>query len=198
MHVAGFCSVPTSVSWLHTLNWQTIPLKMLTTCCYWSLKRQTVKVGTSRHLLLCKTCILYMYCIVSRSQINFFMLYTFSLEYVALLSAIFRKPLPLAIAMTTNVLPLSHRPQYSRAPPPLRMWYVTKDDSGERRWYPFQGRGLMLQNDIESSKPPAQKVNEFIERLHYPIIVRHHNVILREKFNTSSHAPSLSFLLDSL
>ena len=94
----------------------------------------------------------------------------FPLEYAALLSAILSRPLPLAVAVTANVLPLSRRPHFSKNPPPLRMWYVMKDDSGEW-WYPFHETGLILQDDINRNKPPAQLVEEFIERFQYPIIV---------------------------
>ena len=95
---------------------------------------------------------------------------TFLLEYAALLSAILRKPHPLAIAVTANVLPLSRRPHFSKSPPPLRMWYVMKDDSGEW-WYPFHETGLMMLDGINRNKPPDHLVEEFIERFQYPIFV---------------------------
>lgn len=50
------------------------------------------------------------------------------------------------------------------------MWYVVKDDLGEW-WYPFHESGLILQADLNRNKPLAQRVEEFIERFQYPIIV---------------------------
>lgn len=92
------------------------------------------------------------------------------LEYATLLSAILTQPLPLAVAVTANVLPLSRRPNYSRNPPALQLWCIVQHEHGQA-WYRFQDSGFFFASDWGDGKPFNQLVSEFVERFKYPIIV---------------------------
>ena len=88
-------------------------------------------------------------------------------EYTALLSALLSWPIPLGVAMTAGVLPLSQRRQYIPSQSLLQLWYVVQG----QQWFSNQdttGFGLHV---IQKCKKPALLIREFVERVHYPIVV---------------------------
>ena len=108
-----------------------------------------------------------------------------------MLSALLTWPLPLGVAMTANILPLSRRPLYSRRPPPLLLWCIVDSESGQL-WLPFHDTGQLLEDPLSSSRTPVQLVTDFVERLQFPIIVRCFINIYRKREELNCFFLSLS------
>ena len=69
--------------------------------------------------------------------------------------------------MTSGVLPLSQRRQYIPPPSLLRLWYVVQG----QQWYSNQDMTGFSLHVVQKSKKPVQLIREFVERVHYPVVV---------------------------